>query len=155
MSQRGWSNEVGAPSRSRIRPAWRAAGAVAFASLAILGGCGGSDPEITPVGEITADPRRHYGDEVVVETTVSRQIDHRVWEMAHGRLFAIRDEPLHPLPTTGERLRLRGTIRPLEKQTIEAELGINIEHHFYTDPFLADDFAFVVASVERLDETNG
>jgi hypothetical protein len=120
--------------------------------VALLGACGGDGgAETTAVRQIVSDPQGYYGEEVTVESTVSREIDHRVWEMADGRLFAIKDEPVDPFPRNGERLRLTGTVRPLERRTIEDELGINIEDHFFTDDFLADDVALVVETLERLE----
>jgi hypothetical protein len=53
-------------------------------------------------------------------------------------------------PTTGESLRVSGTVHPLDKATIENEIGVNIEDHFFDEPFLDDDVAIVADDVTRL-----
>jgi hypothetical protein len=120
-------------------------------------GCGGgtdkgSAEDGPTVSELVAEPEGYYGQETTIEAVVSRQMDHRVWEMAGGRLFAIYDRGFsQDAPSPGDRLRLTGTPEPLDQARIEGELGVNIEDHFFAEPFLQDDVAFVAEDVERLD----
>jgi hypothetical protein len=117
------------------------------AALIVLAGCGGNgEPSVE---QVVSDPETHYGESLTFESRVSNTIDHRVWEMAGGRLFLISDESVKPPPENGEVLRVTGTVRQFDKQTIEGDLGINIEDHFFHEPFLADDVAIVVDTVER------
>lgn len=117
------------------------------AAAIVLAGCGG-DGEPT-VADVVDDPQSHYGESLTFESRVSNAIDHRVWEMANGRLFVIRDESVQPPPENGEVLRITGTVRQFDKQTIEGELGIDIEGRFYDEPFLEDDVVIVVEALER------
>jgi hypothetical protein len=111
------------------------------------GGEGGSD---TSASAVAANPEAFFGDEVTIEAPVSNPIDHRVWEVAEGRLFVIFDRGLDRGLEQGERLRVSGTVRPLERSVIEGELGIDIEGHFFDDAFLEDDVALVADEVTRL-----
>jgi len=122
---------------------------VASLTLA-LAGCGGGRDEVSPQ-EIVADPPGYFGEDVVVESTVSHPIDHRVWEMAGGRLFVIYDRGLDSGLAVGEPLRVVGTVQPLERAMIEGALGVNIEDHFFDEPSLDDDVALVADSVTRLE----
>ena len=85
----------------------------------------------------------------MLEGEVSNPIDHRVWEIADGKLFVIYDRGLDRGLEQGQRLRISGTVQPLERRTIEGELGINIEDHFFDDAFLDDDVAVVADEVTR------
>jgi hypothetical protein len=87
---------------------------------------------VTPVHEIVGDPERFVGRTVVGEAAVSNPIDHRVWEMANGRLFMIEGDSAQPPPKPGQVLCVEGTVCPLRPATIEGELGIDIE-----DPLLS------------------
>lgn len=117
------------------------------AAVLLLAACGGGGEPT--VEEVVADPQSHFGQTLTFESRVSSPIDHRVWEMADGRLFVISDDPVQPPPEEGEVLRVTGTVRQFDKQTIEGELGVDIEDRFYDEPFLADDVVIVVDSVER------
>lgn len=121
-------------------------------ALTIAVGCSGEDgPRATvPAQRIIDTPQSYFGKEVTIEAEVSKQIDHRVWEMANGRLLAISDRGIDPAPRRGELLRVRGAVHPLERGRIENELGVNIEDYFFEDPFLADDVAIVAEDVSRL-----
>ena len=122
------------------------------ATTAVLTACGSearADPE---VGELLAEPERYAGETVTFEAAVSNPIDHRVWEMADGRLFVVYDRGLSSGLAVGERLRVTGSVQDFDKETIEGDLGVNIEDHFFDEPFLRDDTAFVAESVERLGE---
>jgi hypothetical protein len=74
---------------------------------------------------------------------VSNPIDHRVWEMANGRLFVIKDDSLGRAAVRGEAMRVWGVPVPFTKRAIELRRGVNIEDHFFTDDFLADDTAVI------------
>jgi hypothetical protein len=119
--------------------------------LLAVTGCGGSGtpPEASPA-EIAATPERFFGEEVTIEGRVSNPIDHRVWEVADGKLFVIYDRGLDRGLREGEPLRVTGEVRPLERRVIEDELGIDIEDHFFDEPFLDDDVAVVAKDVARL-----
>lgn len=105
----------------------------------------------TPVERIVRNPARFYAVTVRVRARVSRWIDHRVWEMAGGRLFMIKDRGVDPAPRPPERFRIIGTVYPMEPAIIEGRLGINIEDHFFADDFLDDDVAVVVRAYLRAD----
>lgn len=111
--------------------------------------CGG-DGRPTSLEDVLEHPDRFLGEQVTIESEVSRPIDHRVWEMAGGKLFVVYDRGLDRGLEEGERLRVEGTVRPFDKETIEGELGVNIEDHFFTEPFLADDTVVVAETVTRL-----
>lgn len=117
-------------------------------------GCGGDSDRgrDTWPSEITAFPERFFGEDVTIESDVSNPIDHRVWEVANGRVFVIYDRGLDRGLEEGERLRVSGTVRPLERRMIEDELGIDIEDHFFDDAFLDDDVALVADDVTRLQQ---
>ena len=122
-----------------------------LALVAVLAGCGNSDGGPEPsASAIAKSPDRFLGEEVTIESRVSNPIDHRVWEVAGHRIFVIYDRGLERGLSQGERLRMSGTVRPLERSVIEGELGINIEDHFFEQPFLDDDVALVAAEVTRL-----
>lgn len=120
------------------------------ATVAVLAGCGSRTPDDPGVGELLAEPERYAGETVTFEAAVSNPIDHRVWEMAEGRLFVIYDRGLSSGLAAGERLRVTGSVQDFDQETIEGDLGVNIEDHFFDEPFLRDDTAFVAESVERL-----
>jgi hypothetical protein len=123
----------------------------AIVALTIGVACAGEGPgDAVPVQRIIDAPESYFGEEVTIEAEVSKQIDHRVWEMADGRLIAISDRGVDPTPRRGELLRLTGSVHPLEKGSIEDELGVNIEDHFFADPYLDDDVAIVADDVLRL-----
>lgn len=113
--------------------------------------CGGSGGGDVSASEIAEEPDRYVGDHVVVEGSVSNPIDHRVWEIADGRIFVIYDRGLTRGLERGDSVRVSGTVHPLERETIEGELGINIEDHFFDEPFLQDDVALVAHDVVRLE----
>jgi len=116
-----------------------------------LAGCGAVGSGEVDVGELLGDPEGYAGETVTVESAVSNPIDHRLWEMADGRLFVVYDRGLDRGLAEGEQLRVTGAVYDFDRQTIEGELDVNIEDHFFTDDFLQDDVAFVAESVERLD----
>jgi len=123
--------------------------------LPVAAGCGGSSGSNGSSGNVTvqkiaSQPKTYYGDQVTIETTVSKKIDHRVWEMADGKLFVIYDPGMTHAPIPGDRLRVEGTVRPLEKSTIEGRLNVNIENHFFSDQFLSDDATIVASNVTRV-----
>ena len=124
--------------------------AAVVVALAAAAGAGAT-LDRTPVQQIIRSPEQFYGETVRFESQVSRQIDHRVWEMANGRLFLISDDPVNPPPRDGDVLRITGTVHPLTPEVIEDRLGINIEDHFFTDDFLADDVAVVVKALLRVE----
>jgi hypothetical protein len=122
------------------------------AGLVVAAGCtsDGGSPRPAAASEIIAAPDRFLGETVTIEAEVSKQIDHRVWEMADGRLFAISDRGVDPAPSRGERLRIIGSVHRLERETIEKDLEINIEDRFFDDASLQDDVAIVTEDVTRL-----
>lgn len=122
------------------------------ATAAVLTACGSDAPDGPGVAELLAEPERYAGETVTFEAAVSNPIDHRVWEMAEGRLFVVYDRGLSSGLAVGERLRVTGSVQDFDKETIEGDLGVNIEDHFFDEPFLRDDTAFVAESVERLGE---
>jgi hypothetical protein len=105
---------------------------------------------MTSPSEIAASPEQFFGEEVTIESEVSNPIDHRVWEVADGRVFVIYDRGLDRGLEQGERLRVSGTVQPLARGTIEGELGVDIEDRFYGEVFLYDDVALVAHDVVRL-----
>jgi hypothetical protein len=125
--------------------------ACALAAAVLPAACGGSGRGDVSASDIADDPDRYLGDDVVVEGSVSNPIDHRVWEIADGRIFVIYDRGLRRGLERGDAIRISGTVRPLEQKTIEGELGINIEDHFFDEPFLQDDVALVADDVVRLE----
>jgi hypothetical protein len=125
--------------------------ACALAAAVLPAGCGGSGRGDVSASDIAGDPDRYLGDDVVVEGSVSNPIDHRVWEIADGRIFVIYDRGLRRGLERGDAIMISGTVRPLEQKTIEGELGINIEDHFFDEPFLQDDVALVADDVVRLE----
>jgi hypothetical protein len=130
----------------------RSARRIAIISTLVLVGCGGDGdggPKTSP-SDVVNSPERFFGEGVTLETKVSNPIDHRVWEVAGGRLFVIYDRGLERGLQNGERLLVRGTVWPLERHAIEGELGVNIEDHFFDDAFLDDDVAIVADHVSRI-----
>jgi hypothetical protein len=121
---------------------------LAFAAV----GCGGGDelPTNATASDVATNPEVFFGEQVTIEAQVSNPIDHRVWEMAAGSLFVIFDRGLERGLAQGERLRVSGTVRPLERSLIEGELGIDIEDHFFAEAFLEDDVALVATDVARI-----
>jgi hypothetical protein len=71
---------------------WLSAVVLAMAHPIGAGWGEGSSMDTVPAQEISAAPERHYGEDVAIEAEMSRRIDHRVWEMANGRLFVIFDQ---------------------------------------------------------------
>jgi hypothetical protein len=116
----------------------------------VAAGCGGDDAPMTSPSEFAASPEQFFGEEVTIESEVSNPIDHRVWEVADGRVFVIYDRGLDRGLEQGERLRVSGTVQRLERGTIEGELGMDIEDHFYAEAFLDDDVVLVADDVARL-----
>ena len=124
---------------------------IAVSGLVAVGcGGGGADRPDTSASDVAGNPQAFFGDEVTIEARVSNPIDHRVWEVAEGRLFVIFDRGVDRGLEKGERLRVSGTVRPLERSVIEGELGVDIEDHFFGDAFLKDDVAIVADEVTRL-----
>lgn len=103
-----------------------------------------------PARAIVGSPERFYGKTVRFETRVSRWIDHRVWEMANGRLFVIKDVGVDPAPRPPELMRVIGTVYRFTPAAIEKRAGVNVEDHFFTDDFLGDDVAVVAQAVLRV-----
>lgn len=160
--------------RSRVALALTAAAltVLGIAPAAVLAGCGGgesatngqpsaADTHPTPTrtkvfatkvrpSVLVSKPRRYYGRRVTFLAKVSRRMDHRVWEMANGRIFAIYDPGLAQAATEGEKLRITGKVWPLRKRVIEQKVGVNIEDHFFSDGFLRDDVAVVASAAMRL-----
>ena len=123
---------------------------LALVAAGLLASAARADTTMTPVSAIVRHPARYYGKAVWIQATVSKHIDHRVWEMANGRIFAIKDDSTHPAPQPGDVFRLAGRIWPLKRSVIHGRLGIPIEQHFYTDAFLRDDTVIVVHHLLRV-----